>query len=102
MGCHPEITLCPSCLDWLNAKRDEQDKARGSVRLVSVDPIFPVEDVTRAVGHYEQLGFATEYHDETYAFALRDDLTIHLVHTEPGALRAGVVYLHVKDRKSVV
>ena len=47
-------------------------------RVVSVEPIFVVSDVTRAVAHYEQLGFGTSHHDEGYAFAHRNDLTIHL------------------------
>ena len=47
-------------------------------RVVGVEPIFVVSDVPRAVAHYEQLGFSTSHHDEGYAFAHRDKLTIHL------------------------
>ena len=35
--------------------------------VVSVEPIFVVSDVARAVAHYEQLGFSTSHHDEGYA-----------------------------------
>jgi hypothetical protein len=31
----------------------------GVRRVVSVEPIFVVSNVTRAVAHYEQLGFST-------------------------------------------
>ena len=51
----------------------------GVQRVVSVEPIFVVSDVPRAVAHYEQLGFSTSHHDEGYAFAHREELTIHLV-----------------------
>jgi catechol 2,3-dioxygenase-like lactoylglutathione lyase family enzyme len=63
------------------------------------EPCFSVTDVDRAVAHYQRLGFATSYHDETYAFAHRDrDLTIHLMHADdPGAHSRSVLYLHVDD-----
>jgi hypothetical protein len=50
----------------------------GVGRAVSLEPIFVVSDVARAVAHYEQLGFSTSHHDEGYAFAHRNELTIHL------------------------
>jgi len=31
--------------------------------------VFRVLDLERAVDHYQRLGFATEDHDETFAFA---------------------------------
>lgn len=48
------------------------------MRVVGYEPILWVTDVARAVAHYERLGFTTSSHDEGYAFAHRDDLTIHL------------------------
>jgi len=47
------------------------------VRVVAHEPCFEVADVERAVGHYQLLGFTISYHDENYAFAHRDSLTIH-------------------------
>jgi len=68
-------------------------------RVVSVEPIFVVSDVGRALRHYERLGFTTSRHDDGYAFAHRNDLTIHLA--GPGVDRErigrGAVYMHVSD-----
>jgi len=46
------------------------------------DPVFRVVDVERAVDHYQRLGFTTDYHDETYAFARWGNLVIHLAHDD--------------------
>ena len=71
----------------------------GVRRVVSVEPIFVVSDVPRAVAHYEKLGFSTSHHDEGYASAHRDDLTIHLA--GPGVdlerVGRGSIYMHVDD-----
>ena len=71
----------------------------GVRRVVSVEPIFVVSDVPRAVAHYEKLGFSTSHHDEGYAFAHRDELTIHLA--GPGVdldrVGRGSIYMHVDD-----
>ena len=68
-------------------------------RVVGVEPIFVVSDVPRAVAHYEQLGFSTSHHDEGYAFAHRDQLTIHLAGpgADPERVGGGSIYLHVDD-----
>jgi predicted enzyme related to lactoylglutathione lyase len=98
LQCHPEVVICFACLDWLDAKRDNVPAARGGVRIASVEPIFRVDNVERAVDHYQRLGFQTEFHDETYAFALCDDLTIHLAHADgPATDTPGAIYLHVDD-----
>ncbi len=71
----------------------------GVGRVVSVEPIFVVSDVPRAVAHYEQLGFSTSYHDEGYAFAHRNELTIHLAGpgVDPERVGRGSIYMHVND-----
>ncbi len=58
-----------------------------------------VSDVPRAVAHYEQLGFSTSHHDEGYAFAHRDELTIHLAGqgADPERVGGGSIYMHVDD-----
>jgi hypothetical protein len=68
-------------------------------RVVGVEPIFVVSDVPRAVAHYEQLGFSTSHHDEGYAFAHRDELTIHLAGpgADPERVGGGSIYMHVDD-----
>jgi uncharacterized glyoxalase superfamily protein PhnB len=65
--------------------------------IVGAEPIFTVTDVQRAVDHYQRLGFSTSSHDETYAFAHRDDLTIHLAHRDDPAKGPTALYLHVDD-----
>jgi len=94
-----DVTICSRCLDWLVAKRDKHVAARGgAVRLLAYDPCFSVADVARAARHYELLGFDISSHDDTYAFADRGDLTIHLALREgDGAPQTSVVYLHVDD-----
>ncbi len=71
----------------------------GVRRVVSVEPIFVVSDVARAVAHYEQLGFSTSHHDEEYAFAHRNELTIHLAVSgvDPERVGRGSIYMHVDD-----
>lgn len=96
LHCHPEIELCSDCLDWLVRRRDKQTAATGPTRVVSDDPIFLVADVARARSHYERLGFTTDEHDATYAFADRDNLTLHLAQAD-GRPTAGHLYLHVTD-----
>ena len=68
-------------------------------RVVGVEPIFVVSDVPRAVAHYEQLGFSTSHHDEGYAFAHRNELTIHLAGAgvDPERVGGGSIYMHVDD-----
>jgi uncharacterized glyoxalase superfamily protein PhnB len=96
---HREIVICYRCLDWLNGQRDKKVAATGgAVRIVGVEPCFSVGDIERAVDHYQRLGFTISYHDEWYAFAHRDDLTIHLAHADvPATSGAAVLYLHVDD-----
>ncbi len=66
--------------------------------IVGTEPIFTVADVQRAVNHYQRLGFSTSLHDETYAFAHRDGLTIHLAQRDdPATEGPGALYLHVDD-----
>lgn len=68
------------------------------MRIVGYEPCFSVHDVLRAVAHYQRLGFTTSYHDEDYAFAHRDQLTIRLALTEdPEIPSSGALYLHVDD-----
>jgi catechol 2,3-dioxygenase-like lactoylglutathione lyase family enzyme len=71
----------------------------GVQRVVSVEPIFVVSDVPRAVAHYEQLGFSTSHHDDGYAFAHRNGLTIHLAGpgVDPERVGRGSIYMHVND-----
>ncbi len=69
---------------------------REPVRVVSHDPIFLVADVSRARRHYEKLGFTTDEHDQTYAFAHRDHLVLHLAQAD-GRPTVASVYLHVTD-----
>jgi catechol 2,3-dioxygenase-like lactoylglutathione lyase family enzyme len=100
LHCHPDTHLCSDCLDWLVRRRDRQAVGRGPVRIVNDEPIFFVADVARAEDHYAKLGFTTDEHDDSYAFAHRDDLTIHLARAD-GRPTAGRLYLHVTDAEAL-
>lgn len=70
--------------------------------IVGTKPIFTVTDVQRAVEHYQRLGFSTSFHDETYAFAHCDNLTIHLAHRDdPASEGTAALYLHVDDAEEL-
>ena len=94
-----DVAICYDCLDWLNAKRRKNVAAvGGGAAIAGYEPAFSVADVGRAVDHYQRLGFRTSRHDETYAFAHRGDLTIHLAHADDPATAGGsVLYIHVDD-----
>jgi predicted enzyme related to lactoylglutathione lyase len=95
-----DIIICYGCLDYLNSRRMKQIAIHGGLRpLAGYDPVFKVFDVVRAVDHYERLGFTTEHHDETYAFARwGNSLVIHLTEEEnPEAHMTSTLYIHVDD-----
>lgn len=101
-----DLRVCYDCLDWMNGQRQLQVEPAGStVHPVGHEPIFRVLDVTRALEHYRALGFRTELHDETYAFASLGDLTLHLALESgegwpgyrPDSHMTSALYLHVED-----
>jgi uncharacterized glyoxalase superfamily protein PhnB len=101
------IRVCYECLDWMNSQRELQvARSGGPVQVIGHEPVFRVTDVPRAVQHYQRLGFKTDYHDETYAFASLGNLTLHLAHDDgnggwpgyhPGGHMTSVLYVHVED-----
>jgi catechol 2,3-dioxygenase-like lactoylglutathione lyase family enzyme len=100
------IRVCYECLDWMNSQRDLQvERSGGPVQVVGHEPVFRVADVARAVEHYQRLGFKTEYHDQTYAFASFGRLTVHLAQDggkgwpgyHPERHMTSVLYIHVED-----
>jgi catechol 2,3-dioxygenase-like lactoylglutathione lyase family enzyme len=94
----PDIPICYDCLDYLNSRRARQLAILGGVQpLAGFDPVFSVRDLNRAVDHYQRLGFTTEHHDETYAFARWGNLVIHLAHDESDVHTTSTLYLHVDD-----
>lgn len=99
-----DIIICYECLDYLNSRRDKQIASHGGLKPVAgYDPVFSVLDVERAVDHYQRLGFTTDYHDETYAYAhWGGNLVIHLALDEhPEAHMTAVLYIHVDDADEV-
>jgi uncharacterized glyoxalase superfamily protein PhnB len=96
---HTDIVICYECLDYLNSRRDKQIAIRGGLTpLAGFDPMFRVRDVEHAVDHYQRLGFTTDYHDETYAFARWGNLVIYLGHDDdPDAHMTSTLYIHVDD-----
>ena len=67
--------------------------------LENVAPVFPVGDLQASMALYRSLGFSVREHSDTYAYAVRDGVTIHLALVagmEP--LRSNsVAYLLVSD-----
>ena len=49
-----------------------------SPRLNQVVPVLPVRDLGAALSHYAALGFEMQSYDDTYAFAQRDGVQLHL------------------------
>jgi uncharacterized glyoxalase superfamily protein PhnB len=92
------LVVCYDCLDWMNAQRAKQTAAQnGQVRVVGYEPIFRVIEVDRAVDHYQRLGFGTDYHDATYAFAHLGQLNLHLAQDDAEHHQTGALYIHVDD-----
>jgi uncharacterized glyoxalase superfamily protein PhnB len=90
----------------MNSQRALQiERSGGPVQVVGHEPIFSVKDVARAVEHYQRLGFKTDRHDETYAFAHFGNLTVHLAQGggegwpgyHPQHHMTSVLYIHVED-----
>ena len=71
--------------------------------MTGFEPIFKVADVTRSVAWFERAGFATSFHDDTYAFAHRDrHLTVHLALAVGDDLPGhGSLYIHCQDANRV-
>jgi len=103
MWSRDDIVICYDCLDYLNSRRVRQLAVLGGLSpLAGYDPVFSVLDVDRAVDHYQRLGFTTEYHDDTYAFAKWGNLVIHLARDEhPEAHMSSTLYIHVDDADEV-
>jgi hypothetical protein len=66
---------------------------------VRISPIFPVTDLHRALAHYAALGCSVSTHDDSYGFAARAGVELHLeVVADMDPLRSpGGAYLHVPD-----
>jgi uncharacterized glyoxalase superfamily protein PhnB len=97
---HSEIRVCSGCIDWLIRKRNAQSSSHGRWTVTGFEPIFVVTDIPRAADHYAKMGFAIDFHDETYAFAHRDrDLTIHL--TLEGDTAPANLYVHCDDADEI-
>jgi catechol 2,3-dioxygenase-like lactoylglutathione lyase family enzyme len=120
LGCHPEVAICPRCLDWLNTQRREQaaasettpsppaaaprgEPANVTTSLDEITPIFPVRNVAIAIEHYRRLGFDAhafeEGDDPIYGFADRDGVSIHLARVEDvdPSTSNSAAYLYVGD-----
>jgi hypothetical protein len=100
---HREIAICYWCLDGLLEQRTRQISGHtGGWHIVGDEPIFKVADVPRAMDHYTKLGFDVSKHDDSYAFAGREDrVTIHLTRDDGDGFGPSTVYLHVNDAEAV-
>jgi catechol 2,3-dioxygenase-like lactoylglutathione lyase family enzyme len=75
----------------------KEQATRTTVRVVGYEPRVAVADVARAVEHYRKLGLEISFHDDTYAFAHRDRLTVHLAQADESESGQSTIYLHVDD-----
>ncbi len=94
LGCHEEIGLCDGCIGWLAGRRRERVMVRRTVAILAT------ADVTRALRHYEALGFDTEgWEGGGYGFLEREGVEIHIGQPEGFDPAANVVscYLFVRD-----
>jgi Glyoxalase/Bleomycin resistance protein/Dioxygenase superfamily len=100
---HREIAICYWCLNGLENQRRRQIAGHtGGWHVVGDEPIFKVADVAHALDHYAKLGFEVSTHDDTYAFAARDDrVTIHLTLDDGDGFGRSALYLHVDDAEAV-
>ena len=78
---------------------DHQPSPTRAARLTSLAAVFPVRDVAAARKHYELLGFATHAYDDSYGYADRDDVSLHLAHVSDldPLQNTSAVYLFVDD-----
>jgi catechol 2,3-dioxygenase-like lactoylglutathione lyase family enzyme len=65
--------------------------------------VFNVSDIPRSVAWFERAGFEVSFHDDTYAFAHRNEgLTIHLAQVGPDELAShGSLFIHCIDANRV-
>ncbi len=75
----------------------------GTWLVTGFEPIFRVADVARSAAWFERVGFEVTFHDDTYAFAHRDEgLTIHLEQPAKNELPGhGAVYISCQDADRV-
>lgn len=67
--------------------------------LHSIAPVFSTTDVPAWLEHYRALGFTATAHDESYGFASRDQIELHVSYNPDHDPRttAGCAYVAVKD-----
>ncbi|MDO9408305.1 TetR family transcriptional regulator [Patulibacter sp.] len=84
---------------WLRPDAAGDDGRTPSPAPTSVAPVFSTTDVDRWLEHYRALGFAARAFDETYGFASRDGIELHVaLNPEHDPARtAGCAYLAVTD-----
>lgn len=64
-----------------------------------VAPVLTVRRLSDALNHYSKLGFAVTSYDDSYAFAVRDDVQLHLAQLsdiDPATSNVSA-YLYVDD-----
>jgi catechol 2,3-dioxygenase-like lactoylglutathione lyase family enzyme len=72
-------------------------------RVREIVPIFPVQSVAAALARYERLGFTTNAYDDTYGFARRNSVHIHVslaVDWDPLTSDC-MAYLYVEDADAI-
>ncbi len=74
-------------------------------KLIGLEPVLPVSDMTAAIVHYKMLGFEVETYPggDFYAFANRDGIEVHLARYDgvDPKTTTSAIYLHVDDARSL-
>jgi hypothetical protein len=97
LQCHDEVALCARCVGWLAAR--VTDAAPGPV-LRDATPIIATTDLSRALLHYEALGFDVHaYPGGGYGFVRRGGIELHVAeHADLDKKSNPVaVYIEVSD-----
>src|ERR1700754_2168003 len=74
LRCHPEVTVCRVCVEWLNQR----------VGGIDVTPTLPVSDMDDAVRFCEAAGLEVQRYDAGFAFVHLDDQSVFDLDLIPG------------------
>jgi hypothetical protein len=87
LGAHPEVTICPGCVDGLGTRRPG---------LVRATPVLATDDLDASAAFWGAAGFAIAVYGDDFAAAHRDGVEFHLVEQQPSGRNTGEAYLHVR------
>jgi catechol 2,3-dioxygenase-like lactoylglutathione lyase family enzyme len=92
MLCHPEVTVCAGCAEWL---------ATWSKSLVRAVPVLHTDDLDASIRFWEGAGFKVHRFDDDFASGEREGLEVHLVLDRPDGRDRGGAYIHARNPDAV-